>query len=124
MYSYFGADITPLRYDHKETIVHISAEHVWEDRIGIERDCILLSFVYAPHRDPFLNPSYDVSSDSAANSKNAFIDPEQPPVRNRIYSTPHLGNRLVGNSICNEYFDASTMELIHGHHFLARRSME
>jgi len=82
--SYIGGYITHLRRDHKERILYISAEQLPDDGIAIEHDSILLPFVLEPHRDPFLHPSDDDSSDTEADSENACIDAEQPPVRTRI----------------------------------------
>ena len=76
-----------------------------DDGFAIEYDSILLPFVHEPHRDPFLHPSDDDSSDTEADSENACIDPEQPPVRTRMYCTPELDNHLAGKPISDEYFD-------------------
>jgi len=110
-YSYIGAYITHLRCDHKERIVYISAEELPDDGFAIEHDSILLPFVHEPHHDSFLHPSDDDSSDTGADSENACIDPEQPPVQIRISGTPHLDNRLAGRPISNEYFNVFDDEI-------------
>ena len=104
-YSYIRAYITHLCRNHNERIVYVSAEQLPDDGFAIEHDSILLPFVHEPHHDPFLHPSDDDSSDTEADSENACIDPEQPPVRTRICGTPQLDNRLAGKPISNEYFD-------------------
>jgi len=104
-YSYIGTYITHLRRNHKERIVYVSAEQLPDDGFAIEHDSILLPVVHEPHCDLFLHPSDDNSSDTEADSENACIDPEKPPVWTRIYGTPHLDIRLAGKPISNEYFD-------------------
>jgi len=75
-YSYIGAYVTHLRHDHKETIVYVSAERLPNDGFAIEYNSILLPFVPELHRDPFLYPSDNDSSDTEAVRKYACIDPE------------------------------------------------
>jgi len=104
-YSYIGSYITHLCRDHKEGIVYILAEQLPVHGFGIEHDSILLPFIHEQHRDPSLHPSDDNSSNTEAESENACIDREQPPVRTHIYGTPHLDNRLAVKPISNEYFD-------------------
>jgi hypothetical protein len=104
-YTYTGAYITHLSRNHKESIVYVSAEQLPDDGFAIEYDRILLPFIHEPHRDPFLHPSADDSSDTKADRENACIDPEQPPVRTRICGTPSLDNWLAGKLISNKYFD-------------------
>jgi len=104
-YFYIGAYITHLHRNHKERIVYVSAEQLPDDGFAIEHYSILLPFVHEPHHDPFLHPSDDDSSDTEADSENACIDPEQPPVRTRICGTPHVDNRLASKPVSNEYFD-------------------
>jgi hypothetical protein len=105
MYSYIGAYITHLCRDHKVRIVYASAEQLPDDGFANEHDTILLPFVHEPHHDPFFHPSDDDSSVTEADSENACIDPEQPPVRTRTCGTPHLDNCLAGKPISMEYFD-------------------
>jgi hypothetical protein len=83
----------------------VSAEQLPDDGFAIEHDNNLLSFIHYPHHDPFLHPPDDDYSDTEADSKNAFIDPEQPPVWTRVCGTPHLDNRLPGKTISNVYVD-------------------
>ena len=104
-YSYIGAYITHLCRDHTEWIVYVSAEQLPDNGSAIEYDTILLPFIPEPHRDPSLHPSNNDSSNTEADSENACIDPEQPPVCTRICGTPHLDNRLAGKPIGNKYFD-------------------
>jgi hypothetical protein len=66
----------------------VSAEQLQEDGFAVEHDSILLPFVREPHYDPFLPPSHNDSSDTEADSENACINPEQPPVWTGICSTP------------------------------------
>jgi len=110
-YSYIGAYVTHLRHDHKERIVYISAELLPDDDFAIQHDTILHPFVQEPHHNPFFHPSDNDSSDTEADSENACIDPEQPPVRTCICGTPHLDNRLAGKPISNEYFDVFDDEI-------------
>jgi len=106
MYSYISAYISHFRRDHKARIVYVSAEQLPDDGFAIEHNSVLLhSFVHEPHHDPFLHPPNDDSSDTEAESENACINPEQPPVRIRIHSTPHLDNRPAGKPISNEYLE-------------------
>jgi len=102
MYSYIGAYITHLHRDHKEGIVYASAEQLPDDGFAIQHDSILLLCVHEPPRDPFLHPSHNDSSDTEADSENAFIDPEQPSVRTCIYGTPHFDDRRAGKHISKE----------------------
>ena len=104
-YSYIGTYITHLRHDHKERIVYVSAQPAPDDGFAIEHDSVLLPFVHEQHHGPFLHPSDDDSTDTDADSENACIDPEQPPVRTCICGTPHLDIRRAGKPISNEYFD-------------------
>jgi len=83
----------------------------------------LLPFVYEPHRDPFLDPSDNNSSNPVATSDTASIILEQPPVRTHIYGTPHLHKRVAQNPISNKYHNTSKMNLINGHLVLTRRSI-
>jgi hypothetical protein len=101
-YSYIGAYITHLRCDHQERILYVSAEQLPDDGFAIKHDRILLPFVHEPHYNPFLHPSDNDSSVSEADSENACIDPEQPPVRTHICGSPHLDNRLAGQPIRNK----------------------
>jgi hypothetical protein len=75
-YFYIGDYITHLRGDHKGRIVYISAEQVPDNGFAIGHDSILLPFVHEPHRDPFLYPSHDDSSNTEDDGENACIDPE------------------------------------------------
>jgi hypothetical protein len=75
-FSYIGAYITHLHRDHKDRTVYVSAEQLPDDGVAIEHETILLPFVHEPHRDPFLYPSDDVSSDTEADSEKACIDSE------------------------------------------------
>ena len=104
-YSYIGAYITHLRRDHKERIVYVSAEQLPGNGFAIEHDSIPLPFLHEPHGNSFLHPSDNDSSDTEADSENACIDPEQPPVQTRICGTAHLDNHPAGNPISNKYFD-------------------
>jgi hypothetical protein len=110
-YSYIGAYITHLCRDHKERIVYISAEQLPDDGFAIEHDSILLAFIHELHHNPFLHPSDDDSSDTQADSENAYIDPEQPPVRTGICGTALWDNHLAGERISNEYFDVFPNEI-------------
>jgi hypothetical protein len=60
--------------------------------------------VHEPHRSPSLHPSDDDYSDTEADSKNTYSDPEQQHVRTCIHGTPLLDNCLVGNHISKDYF--------------------
>ena len=82
-----------------------------DDGVAIEHESILLPFIHELHQDPFLHPSDDDSSDTEADSENAFIDPEQPPVWTPICGTPLLDNPLAGKPISNEYFDVFDDEI-------------
>jgi hypothetical protein len=86
-------------------MVYVSAEQLPDDGFAIEHDGILLPFLHELHHDPSLHPSDDDFSDTEADSENVCIDPEQPPVRTRIYGTPHLDNSLAGRPISNKYFN-------------------
>jgi len=105
MYSYIGAYITHLCRDHKERILYVSAKQLPDDGFAIEQNTILLRFVHEPHCDPFLHTPDNDCSEKEVASEHASIDPEQPPVRTRTYSTPHLDNRLAGKPISNERFN-------------------
>jgi hypothetical protein len=67
--------------------------------------------IYEPHGGAFLHPSDDDSSYTNADSDNACIHPEQPPVWRSIEDTPHLDNSLAGKPISNEYFDIFDIEM-------------
>jgi len=110
-YSYIGAFISHLRRNHKERIVYVSAEQLPDDGFVIKHDSILLPFVHEPHHDPRLHRSDIHSSDAEADSENACIDPEQPPVRTRICATPHLDNCPAAKPISNEYFNIFDNEI-------------
>jgi hypothetical protein len=71
----------------------------------MKHDSILRPFVHEPHHNPFPHHSDDGSNNTKADSGNAGIDPEQPPVPMTIYGTPHLDNRLASKPSSNEYFD-------------------
>jgi hypothetical protein len=71
----------------------------------IDYDRIIRSLVDEPHRHPFLQPFGKDSTDPEADSENACIDQEQPPVWTRIDGTPHLNNHLVGKLISNMYLN-------------------
>jgi len=105
MYSDIGTFITHLHCDQRETIVYVSAKQLPDDGLVIEHNRILLPLLHELHRDPLLHPFDDDSSDTEANSHNACIDPEQPPVWSCINGTPHLDNRPAGKPISNEYFN-------------------
>jgi len=120
-YTYIGAYITHLRCDHKARRVYVSSEQLPDDGFAIEQDSFLFPFFHEPHPKPFLHPSDNDSSDSEADSENACIDPEKPPVQTRICGTPHLDNRLAGKLISVSISISSTMKLIYGHRFLAWR---
>jgi len=111
MYCCIDAYITHLYHDQNETIVYVSAEQFADDGFEIEYVRILLLFVYQLHCYPFLHPSVDDSSDTQADSENACIVPEQPPVRTLIYDTPNLDNHSAGKPIGNEYFDVINHEI-------------
>jgi hypothetical protein len=111
MYSYISAYITHLRCDHKEWIVYVSADQLPDDGFAIEHNSIRLPFVHEQHHNPFLHPSDYDSSDTEADSENACIDPEQPPVQIHICGTPHLDHRLAGKPISNEYFNVFNNEI-------------
>jgi len=103
MYSYIGAYITRLNRDRKDRIVYVSAEQLPDDGFAIEHNSILLLFVHEPHCDPYLHPSDNDSSNADADSKDACINPEQPPVRTHIYGVLYVVNRRAGSPIINEY---------------------
>jgi len=105
MYSYIGVFITHLCREHTERIVYVSSEQLPDDGFAIKQDSILLTFVDEPRHDPFLDPSNNDFRDTEADSENACIYREQPPVRTRICGTPHLDNRLAGKPISNKYFN-------------------
>lgn len=71
----------------------------------IAHDSILYPFIHKLHPNPFLHPSKHISSYSAADSKNTWVDAEQPPVQTCFYGTPHLDTGLAGNPNSNRYFD-------------------
>jgi hypothetical protein len=110
-YYYIGCNNTDLHRNNKECIVDVSAEQLPDEGFAIEHTSILHPFIHNTHRDPFLNPSDDVSSDTEADSENACIDPEEPPVRTHIYGTPHLDNHLAGKPISNQCFDIFDNEI-------------
>jgi len=58
-YTYIGASHTHLCCDHKERIVHISAEQLPDDAFATKHDSILLPFAHVPHCHRFLYPSDD-----------------------------------------------------------------
>jgi len=105
MYCYIGAHITHLRRDHTDRIVYVSAEQLPDDGFAIEHYSILVPFIREPHHDPFLHLSDDDSSDTEADSETACINLDQPPVRTRIYGTPHMDCHLPSKPISNQYFD-------------------
>jgi len=105
MYSSICAFIPHLCRDQKERIVYLSAKQLPEDGCAFEHDSNLLSFVHESHCDPFVHPADDDSSDTEADCENASINPEQPPVRTRIYGTPQIHSRLAGKLNSNVYFD-------------------
>jgi len=111
MCSYIGASITHLCRDHKEKIVHVSAEQLPDDGFAIENDSIPLPFVQELHWDPVLHTADDNCSNSVTDTKNGWIDPEQPPVRTHIYGTPHLDNHLASKPVSNDYFDTFNDEI-------------
>jgi len=97
--------ITHLRRDYKDRIVNVLAEHLPDDGFAIEQDSILLPLVQERSRDPFLHLSDDDSCHTEADSKDMFINPEQPSVWTCIYCTPHLDYCLAGKPISTEYFN-------------------
>jgi hypothetical protein len=105
MDSYIGTYITHLHRNHKEKIVYVAAELLANDGFGIQSNSIQLPFIPEMHSDPLLHHSDDDSIDTEAGSENACIDPEQPPVRTRIYGSPHFNNRLSSKRISNKYFN-------------------
>jgi len=104
-YSYIGADITHLCGNHSESIIYISAKQLPDDGFMIEHDRLQLPFLHESHCDSFLHPSDDGSSNTEANTNDAYIDPQQPPVWTCIYGTPHKDNHLASRLLRNEYFD-------------------
>jgi len=104
-YFYIRTYIACLCHDQKERILYICAEQLPDDDFAIKHESILYPSIHELHRHSVPHPSDNDPSDTVANSDNACIDPEQPPFRTRIYSTPHLDNRLAGKPISNEYFD-------------------
>jgi hypothetical protein len=110
-YLNIGAYIIHLCRDHKVRIVYVSAEQVPDDGFVIKQGSIRLPFVPEPHHHPLLHHSDHDSSDTDADSENACIDPEQPPVRIHICDTQHLDNRPAGKLISNEYFDVLEDEI-------------
>jgi len=92
-------------------IVYVSAEQLPEDGFAIGHDSILVLFVHEPPRFPFLHLADDDSSVAEANTDNACINPEQPPVRTHICGTPHLDNRPADKPISHEYFDIFNDEI-------------
>ena len=97
--------ITHLYCEHKERILYVSAEQMPDDGFAIKQDSILMRLVDETHHDPFPQLANNHASDTEANTKNAFIDPEQPPVRTLISATPHWENQLTGKTIGNQYFN-------------------
>jgi len=116
-YTYIGAYITHLHRDGEERIVYVSAEQLPDDGFAIEHDSIPLPFVHEPHQDPFLHPSCNNSSETEADSEDACINAEQPPVRTRIYVTPHLDNGLARNAISINHSDIFDDEIDPGSPF-------
>jgi len=104
-YSYIGTSITHLRCDYKEGIVYVSAGQLPDDSFAIEHDCILLPFVHGMQRNPVFHPSDNNSNDTEADSRNAYIHPEQPAVRTPIRDTPPLDNLRAGKLVINQYVD-------------------
>jgi len=104
VYSYIGAFIPHLLCGKKERILYWSAEQLPDDGFAIEHDCILLPFLDELHWDPFIRRSDDDCSDIDVDSENPRIDPEQPPVRTRVYCTPQLYHRPAGKQISTKYF--------------------
>jgi len=111
MYSYIGAQITQLRRDHERRTVYVSAEQLPDDRFALERNRTPLSLVQEQHRDPVLHLSDDDSSDIEADSENACIDPEEPPVRQWIYGNTLFDNRSAGKRISDKYFNIVNDEI-------------
>jgi len=105
MYSYIGAYITHLRCNHEEATLAVSAEQLPDNGSAIEHDSILLPFVDELHHDPVHHPSDNVSSHTEADSENASVDPEQPPVLPGIYGTRLFHNHRAGKPWGNEYFN-------------------
>jgi len=109
--SYVSTFLTHLHQAHKDRIVYVSAEQLPDVGFVIKHHRILLPFVHEPHRDPFLHPSDDDSSDTEAGSQDGCVDPKEPPVRTRNYGTPHLRNHLAGKPISNKHFDIFDNEI-------------
>ena len=105
MYLYIGGYIIYLCHNHKERIVYISGKQLPDDGFPNQYNSILLPFVHDPHRNHFLYPSSDDSSDTKGGGENLYIDPEQHPVRIRIYGTPHLDSILAGKPCINKSFN-------------------
>jgi len=104
-YSNISVYITHLRGNRIESTVYVSAKQQPDYGFAINHDSILLPFFHEPHHDPFPHPSDNDSCDTEANSENASIDPEQPPVRIHFYGTLHLHNCLTGKPISDECFN-------------------
>jgi hypothetical protein len=105
MYSYISAYITHFHRDHKERTLYVSAEPQPDAGFAIQYDSMLLPFFDQPHHDPFLHRSNNDSCGTEADSENACIDPEKPPVQTRNCGTPHLENRLAGKPNSNKYYN-------------------
>jgi hypothetical protein len=93
-------------------IVYVSAEQLPDHGSAIEHDSILLPFVHEPQNNPFLHPPDNDVSYTEADSENACIDPEQPPVRTRICGTPHMDNGIASKPISRKYFDIFDDEIV------------
>jgi len=105
MYTYIGTYLTDLSRNHKEMIAYVSGDQLPHDGFAIQCNSILLPFVHELHRNAFLHLSDNYLSDTETDIENAYIDPEQPPLRTCIYGTPHLDNCLASKPISNNYFD-------------------
>jgi len=110
-YSYIAADITHLSYNLVDRIVYVAAGQLQDDGFAIKHNSTLLPFGHELHCNPLLHPSDDDSSDTEADSENAFMDQEQAPVQTCIYGTPHLANRLAYRLISDEYYDSFIDEI-------------
>jgi len=110
-YSCIGAYIIQHRHYHKDWIVYVSPEQLLNVTAGIEHITILLSLVHEQHRDPYLHPSDDDSSNPVPAHKIAGIDQEQHPVSTRIDGIPHLDNCLASKPSTNDYFDIFDNEI-------------
>lgn len=65
-----GAYYTHLLCDHTERILYVSAKQQRDDGFAIEHDIILLPFIHVRHRNPFLHPYDNGSSDTYTISQN------------------------------------------------------